>query len=247
MTKSLYGLKQAPKQWHEKFDICMLSNGLKINESDKCIYYKSENDAHVIIRLYVDDLLIFGTNLDVIHAVKFLLNNSFDIKDMGEANVILGMKITKTSEGIFIDQSHYIEKILEKIYNFFDCKPACTPCDPSAHLYPCENDSNILNQKEYGSIVGSLSYATDCTRPDIAYIVGVLSRFISKPYFEHWNAINRVMRYLKRTANHGLLFKKYPAVLEGYSDVDWKSQSGDSMLTTGYIFTLGGGAICWRS
>ena len=62
LVKSLYGLKQAPKQWHEKFDSCMIENGYKTNECDKCIYYKSEENSHVIISLYVDDLLILGSN-----------------------------------------------------------------------------------------------------------------------------------------------------------------------------------------
>ena len=91
---------------------CYISNGFKTNESDKCIYYKSFDDAHVIICLYVDDLFIFGSNIDVINTTKILLNNNFDMKDLGEANVILNMKIIRVSNGIFIDQSHYIEKIL---------------------------------------------------------------------------------------------------------------------------------------
>ena len=110
LTKSLYGLKQAPKQWHEKFDKSMISNNFKINESDKCIYYKSIEDTHVILCLYVDDLLIFGTNLNIIENTKGLLKNNFDMKDLGETNVILGMKITRSPRGIMLDQAHYIEK-----------------------------------------------------------------------------------------------------------------------------------------
>lgn len=115
LTKSLYGLKQAPKQWHEKFDSCMIENGFKTNECDKCIYYKSCEKSHVIVSLYVDDLLLFGSNLHIINETKNMLSSHFDMKDLGEVNVILGMKITKTCDGIFLDQSHYIEKILKKI------------------------------------------------------------------------------------------------------------------------------------
>jgi hypothetical protein len=77
--------------------------------------------------------------------------------------------------------------------------------------------------------------------------VGVLARFTSKPNFEHWNAMTRLMRYLKRIVNYDLLYQKYPAVIEGYGDADWNTLSGDSLSTTGYVFTLGGGAICWKS
>ncbi|XP_075640704.1 uncharacterized protein LOC142612504 [Castanea sativa] len=110
---------------------------------------------------------------------------------------------------------------------------------------PDEND--IYNKKEYASIIGSLRYATDCTRPDIAYAIGVLVRFTSKPNFEHWNVMTQLMRYLKRTAHYGLLYQSYPAVLEGYSDASWNTLSGDSLSTTGYVFTIGGGAISWKS
>ena len=166
LDKSLYGLKQAPKQWHEKFDSLVISNGFKINESDKCIYYKFENDICTIICLYVDDLLIFGSNTHVVDSVKNLLNTNFNMKDLGEASVILGIKITRSENGISLDQSHYIEKILRK-YNYFDCKPACTPSDPSVKLF--KNTSDSVRQTEYASVIGSLRYATDCTRPDIAY------------------------------------------------------------------------------
>ncbi|XP_075659253.1 uncharacterized protein LOC142629157 [Castanea sativa] len=110
-----------------------------------------------------------------------------------------------------------------------------------------EDENDIYNQKEYASIIRSLRYATDCTRLDIAYAVGVLARFTSKPNFEHWNAMTQLMRYLKRTAHYGLLYQRYPAVLEGYSDASWNTLSGDSLSTTGYVFTIGGGAISWKS
>ena len=132
-------------------------------------------------------------------------------------------------------------------YNFHDHKSVATPFDSSVHLFPMNNDDEIFNQKDYASIIGSLSHATDCTRPDIAYVVGVLSRFTSKLSKDHWLAIERVMRYLIGTKNYGLFYKKYPAVIEVFSDADWNTLSGDSLSITIYIFTLGGGAICWKS
>ena len=132
-------MKQAPNQWDEKFDL-VISHGFKVNESDKCIYYKLENDICTIICLYVDDLLIFGSNTHAVNYVKTMLSANFDIKDLGEAKVILGINITRSEKGISLDQSHYIEKILKK-YNYFDYKPACTPYDPSLKLFKNTNDS----------------------------------------------------------------------------------------------------------
>ena len=110
-------------------------------------------------------------------------------------------------------------------------------------MFPTEKESDVINQIEYTSIIGSLRYATDCTRSDIVYAVGVRGRFTSRPSIDHWNAICRLMRYLKRTIHVGLFYKNYPAVLEGYCDADWNTLSGDSMSTIGYVFILGDGAI----
>ena len=113
-----------------------------------------------------------------------------------------------------------INHIMLRKYNFHDHKSVATPFDSSVHLFPVNNDDEIFNQKDYASIIGSLRYATDCTRPNIAYVVGVLSRFISKPSQDHWLAIERVMRYLIGTKNYGLFYKKYTAVIEVFSDAN---------------------------
>ena len=111
-----------------------MSKGFKVHESDKCIYYKTEDRLCTIICLYVVDMLIFGSNLHVINDAISMLSANFDVKDLGEADVILGIKITRTKKGISLDQSHYIEKIIKK-YNYFESKPACTPYDSSVKLF----------------------------------------------------------------------------------------------------------------
>ncbi|KAL0313167.1 UNVERIFIED_CONTAM: Retrovirus-related Pol polyprotein from transposon TNT 1-94 [Sesamum radiatum] len=244
LVKSLYGLKQAPKQWHEKFDRTMLSNGFKINECDKCVYVKSSHNSFIIVCLYVDDMLIMGSNRDVILTTKRMLTKHFDMKDMGLADVILGIKISKTSDGLALSQSHYIENILKK-FKAYDSPPAKTPVDLNLHL--AKNKGESEGQIEYSRIIGSLMYIMNCTRPDIAYAVNKLSRFTSNPSKNHWKGLIRVLRYLKYTSNYGLHYTRYPAVLEGYSDANWISDSKDTKSTSGYVFTIGGGAVSWKS
>ncbi|KAL0434586.1 UNVERIFIED_CONTAM: Retrovirus-related Pol polyprotein from transposon TNT 1-94 [Sesamum radiatum] len=243
LVKSLYGLKQAPKQWHEKFDRTMLSNGFKINECDKCVYDKSSHNSFIIVCLYVDDMLIMGSNRDVILTTKRMLTKHFDMKDMGLADVI-GIKISKTSDGLALSQSHYIENILKK-FKAYDSPPAKTPVDLNLHL--AKNKGESEGQIEYSRIIGSLMYIMNCTRPDIAYAVNKLSRFTSNPSKNHWKGLIRVLRYLKYTSNYGLHYTRYPAVLEGYSDANWISDSKDTKSTSGYVFTIGGGAVSWKS
>ena len=107
LVKSLYGLKQAPKQWHQKFDDVVLSNGFTLNQSDKCVYSKFDMSVKgVIICLYVDDMLIFGTDQRQVDMTKDFLSSQFSMKDMGEAEVILGIRIKREHQGISISQSH---------------------------------------------------------------------------------------------------------------------------------------------
>ena len=146
LVKLLYGLKQAPKQWHNKFDHVLVTNGYSINDANKCIYSKYEDNTCVVICLYVDDMLIFGTNLEVVCETKKFLGSKFDMKDLGEAGVILGIKITITPNGLKFSQEHYVEKILRK-FEHFDCKPASTPYDPSSQLK--KNREHSVAQIEY--------------------------------------------------------------------------------------------------
>ena len=110
LIKSLYGLKQAPKQWHEKFDNVIVANGFYINECDKCVYVKENSKNYVIVCLYVDDMIITGSNFEIIKATKNMLASKFDIKDLGVADVILRIKIKKHQ----IDTPYHILIMLSK-------------------------------------------------------------------------------------------------------------------------------------
>nr|GEV36849.1 hypothetical protein [Tanacetum cinerariifolium] len=140
------------------------------------------------------------------------------MKDMGEANVILGIEIKRENKGIEITQSHYIEKILKK-FNREDCSPVSTPMDLVKKLKP--NTGKHVDQLEYSRAISSLMYAMTSTRPDIAYAVG--------------------------TMNDGLSYAGYPSMLEAYSDASWINHVEDSLSTSGWVFLLREGVISWGS
>ena len=90
-------------------------------------------------------------------------------------------------------------------------------------------------------------YAMTCTRPDIGFAVGKLSRYTSNPSAHHWQAVQRVLKYLKRTMDYSLSYTGYPSVLEGYTDASWISNTEDNSSTSGWVFLLGGGPLSWAS
>ncbi|GJT36897.1 zinc finger, CCHC-type containing protein [Tanacetum coccineum] len=168
-------------------------------------------------------------NEDQVDKTKEFLSSNFFMKDMGEADVILGIRIKREDKGITITQSHYIEKILKK-FKCDDCCPVSTHLDPTIKLMP--NIGRAVDQLEYSRAIGCLMYAKTSTRPDIAYIVGKLSRYTSNPSTCQWHAIMRVFKYLKKTMDYGLSYIGFPSVLEGYYDASWINNSEDHTSTT---------------
>src|SRR5436853_3422459 len=128
LVKSIYGLKQAPKQWHERFDTIILNFGFKYNSADRCLYSKITSDYMVIVCLYVDDMLIVGTNVIGVNETKAYLSSVFKMKELGEVDTILGIKVRKHSGGYVLSQSHYVKKILTK-FNHLEIKEMNSPFD----------------------------------------------------------------------------------------------------------------------
>jgi hypothetical protein len=196
-------LNKLPNCGMKKFDKVVVANGFKIHNSNKCVYSKFHKNQGVIICLYVDDMLIFGIDFESIENTKNFLSSSFDMKDLCIANVILGIRIVRNENGLVFNQSHYIEKVLKR-FNQFDYKPVCTPFDASMKLYP--NTDRAVNQLEYARVIGCLMYAMTCTRPDIAYAVGKISRYTSNPViFIGMLYIGFLDIYLRRTMDYGIL------------------------------------------
>jgi hypothetical protein len=163
LQKSLCGLKQAPKQWHEKFDVALISIGFSVNEADRCVYDRHGGGQRVILCLCVDDILIFRTSLDVINEVKTFLCQSFDMKDQCEIDVILNIKLIKGENEITLTQSHYVEKVLSH-FGYKDNKPSPTPYDPSLILR--KNKRIGKDQLRHSQIIGSLMYLASATRSE---------------------------------------------------------------------------------
>ncbi|CAL8089136.1 unnamed protein product [Prunus armeniaca] len=130
-----------------------------------------------------------------------------------------------------------------KKFNYFECKPTPTPTpyDPNVHLK--KNQGEPFSQLKYSQMIGSLLHIANKTRSNIAYVVGRLSKYTHNPSKEHWNALERVFKYLRGTMDYSLCYKGFPNVVEGYSDANWITDNEEVKSTSGYIFLLGGAEI----
>ena len=249
LKKSLYGLKQSPRCWNTALDGYLKSIGFKQSNSDPCIYHRKTGGEMFYMGVYVDDIVLAGKTDKQVQDVKNSLANKFDIKDMGKMHYFLGMSVMQDedSKSVWIGQPAYTANLLSK-FGMQSSKPVSTPIDPATKLSTANETSELVDQKLYQSAIGSLMYLSVSTRPDITYAVSNLARFSVKPTTDHWNAVKRVMRYLRGTTSLGIIFEQMEHLeLKGYSDADWGGDINDRKSTSGYLFKISNGAISWRS
>ncbi|GJZ10491.1 retrovirus-related pol polyprotein from transposon TNT 1-94 [Tanacetum coccineum] len=218
--------------------VVLAPRSLKYNRLhvDPCAYFKRfGNNDFIILLLYVDDMLVAGPNKDRINKLKAQLVREFEMKDLGPANKILEMQIhrDRVSRKIWISQKSYAKKILQR-FNMQDYKPISTPFPTdvklSSKMSPSsEKERMEMSRVPYALAVGSLMFAMICTRPDIAHAVEVVSRYMAKPGREHWEAVKRILRYVKGTSDVALYFGDSDLI---NSKLGFKLQSIVAMSTT---------------
>jgi hypothetical protein len=253
LTKSLYGLKQAPRQWYKKFDGFMQRHGYNKCNADHCCYFKRFESSYIILLLYVDDMLVAGPDMDEIQMLKKQLSREFDMKDLGAAKQILGMRINRDKQKgtLQLSQEEYIDRILKR-FNMSNAKPVSTPLASHFRLSKdqspkTEEEKDFMAKVPYASAIGSLMYAMVCTRPDIAHAVGAVSRFMTNPGKQHWEAVKWILRYLRGTTDRCLCFRRGELKLQGFVDADFAAEVDHRRSTTGYVFTVGTTAVSWIS
>lgn len=250
LNKSIYGLKKSPKCWNTKFNNLMIEEGFVRSENDYCLYTKFFKDSRLFVLIYVDDLLILGTNLDEVENLKSILNGSFHMKDLGVVSQYLGIDVKQNIQGNFFElsQENYLKGVLQK-FDMQDCKPISTPLEANTeyNFKNFDNDQNL--QKLCRQIIGNLMYAALGSRPDICESICLLSRYQDKANNNLLKALKRVLRYVKGSINYVLLLRPddNTNILNGFVDSDWAGDISDRKSTTGYVFKLLNCAICWVS
>ena len=253
LQRSIYGLKQASRSWNIRFDTSIKSYGFEQNIDEPCVYKRIIDKKVVFLVLYVDDILLIGNDIGVLSDVKSWLASQFQMKDLGEASYVLGIQIIRDRKNklLALSQASYIDKILMR-FSMQNSKKGNLPFRHGVHLSKEQcpktpQEIEDMRRIPYASAVGSLMYAMLCTRPDICYSVGIVSRYQSNPGFDHWVAVKHILKYLRRTRNYMLVYSGEDLIPLGYTDSDFQSDKDSRKSTSGSVFTLGSGAIVWRS
>ena len=261
LHKPLYGLKQSPRQWYAKLHNFLLHKGFMQLQSEPTLYIRKQDSNFLLLGVYVDDLPIVGTSRhDILQFVKEL-QTSFPTKHLGELEYFLGLEVkcNRNTRILSISQNKLVDGILQK-FDMMDCSSIATPLTIPCHLSSSDSPSTpeevaFMKNIPYRQILGSLRYLVSCTRPDLSFSTGFLSRFMEHPGPRHWEALKRVLRYLKYTRDMTLSYKALPAFskggmvapLHGWTDADWGGDKDTSRSTSGYLFTFSGGAITWKT
>lgn len=242
LLKSIYGLKQASRLWNIKLCKVLKELGIEQSKTDPCIYY--DNTKKIYIAVWVDDLIIFSSQLEYTKELKEKLCKKLNMKDLGRVKQCVGLNITRGKDTIMIDQEKYIKEVLSR-FNMTDCKTTKTPVEVGLKFSNMQEDPYDC---PYQQAIGCLLFIAQGTRPDISFAVNCLSRYNKEPKSEHWAAVKRVLRYLQGTKHYRLTYTKNgESEIMGYCDADWASDIRDRRSCTGYIFMLQGGAVSWCS
>ncbi|KAJ9556327.1 LOW QUALITY PROTEIN: hypothetical protein OSB04_010941 [Centaurea solstitialis] len=255
LLKSIYGLKQVSRSWNLHFDERIKEFGFAKSEFEPCVYTKFSGSIVTFLVLYVDDILLIGNDVPTLQSVKSWLSKCFQIKDLGEAAYILGIKIyrNRSKRLIGLSQSTYIDKVLKR-FRMDESKKGFIPMQHGIVLSKTQcpvssQDQDRMKSVPYASAIGSIMYAMLCTRPDVAYSVSVTSRYQQNPGEPHWVAVKNILKYLRRTKDMFLVFggSEDEISVTGYSDASFQTDRDDFRSQSGYVFTLNGGAISWKS
>jgi hypothetical protein len=222
------------------------------DDDDDEIHLATYIGPDLIVAVYVDDLMIVARTKGIIEDFKRSLIKRFDIKDFGEATDYLGIEIDRNREKgtLKISQGKYFEGVLKR-YKLNNCNPKPIPLSESLRINVFDEDFlSELQKFDYQSRVKNCTFGMQGTRPDIAFPISILSRFLARPTRAQYQALDGVLRYISGSIGLGIVYNKHDKKgLHAYSDADWAGPllNGDSRSTSGYAVFFAGGLISWCS
>ena len=231
LKRSLYGLKQAPRVWFEKFRSTLLVFEFTQSQYDPSLFLQRTPKGIVVLLVYVDDIVVTGSDQDAVSRIKNQLHSTFQMKDLGHLTYFLGLEVHYHHQGISLCQHKYIQDLVQ-LAGLPNATPVDTPMKVNVK-YRRDEGELLDDPTHYRKLVGSLIYLT-ITRPDISFVVHTVSKFMQSPRHLHLSAVKRIIRYLLGTPKHGLFFPVDSSIqLQAYSDADWAGCPDTRKSTTG--------------
>ncbi|XP_059668794.1 uncharacterized mitochondrial protein AtMg00810-like [Cornus florida] len=246
LRKSLYGLKQSPRAWFSYFSDVVLSMGFVRCHSNHTCFIRRRYDGHCIMLLvYVDDIIITGDDALGIAQVKLHLQKFFDVKDLGPLRYFFKIEVVRSRCGISLSQRKYVLDLLQDT-GMLRCQPSSTPMDFNLKL-SVESGELLPDPSVYQRLVGRLIYLTNI-RPDLTFVVSVVSQFMHAPRSTHMDAFYHILRYLKSCPGLGLLYASgNQSRLTCFTDADYAGCKTDRRSTSGFCIFYGNHLISWKS
>ncbi|CAI5463060.1 unnamed protein product [Closterium sp. Yama58-4] len=252
LRRPVYGLRQAPREWHDTLRTTLAALGFAPSTADPSLFLRTDTSLPPFyILVYVDDLVFATADTEALARVKSELQKRHTCTDLGELRSYLGLQITRdrARRTITLTQSHMVQQVLQR-FGFQFSSPQATPLATSHSLSAPPSDESVEPSGPYPELVGCLMYLMTCTRPDLAYPLSILARYVApgRHRREHWEAAKRVLRYLCSTSGMGLVLGGHDrVVLTGHSDASWVDDLATQRSSQGYTFSLGSGSVSWRS
>ena len=185
-----------------------LKEGFARCPSEHTLFVKNHEEKILIVCIYVDDLVFTGSDERMFAEFKASMKQEFDMADLGKMKFFLGVEIVQNDEGIYLSQRKYMLEILER-FGLENANSVRNPMVPVMKLMKNE-DGEQVDMTRYKQMVGSLMYLS-MTRPDIMFVVGLISRYMEKPTNLHMQAIKRILRYVRGSMNLGIYYKREAA------------------------------------
>jgi hypothetical protein len=182
LSKDLYGLNQAPRAWYVRLKMFLLEHGYVMGDVDKTLFTLNHGTDFLLVQIYVDDIIFGGSSHSLVFRFQEMMESEFQMSMMGELTFFLGIQVKQTKRGTFVHQAKYTKDLMKK-FNMAELKPVSTLMSSVASLSPDEDD-DVVDQREYMSMIGSLLYLT-VTRSDIQFVMGLCTRFQSSPRSSH--------------------------------------------------------------
>jgi hypothetical protein len=247
LDKALYGLKQAPRAWFSRLTAQLVRLGFVASKSDASLFIYQKLGVTIYMLIYVDDIIVVSSSSDATDALLRDLSKEFALKDLGDLHFFLGIEVHKIRDGLLLNQAKYAQDILARV-NMQNCRASTTPLSSSERISAYEGSRlEEEDSTNYRSVVGALQYLT-MTRPDISYAVNKVCQFLHAPTTVHWNAVKRILRYIKGTPTVGLTFSKSKsALVSAFSDADWAGCIDDRRSTGGFAVFVGPNLVSWSA